>query len=88
MSHFNYSPAVWHFCKISDINKIETIHKRALRYIIKDYSSTYTELRNIACKPLLYVHRIKLVMIEIFKIINKIRLSYLHELFVRKVRSS
>ena len=73
MSHFNHCPAVWHFCKISDFKKIENIQKRALRYIIKDYSSTYTELGNMACKPLLRVHRIKLIMNGIFKIINKIR---------------
>ena len=85
MSHFNYCPAFWHFCKISDINKIETIHKRALRYIIKDYSSTYTELRNMAYTPLLCAYRIKLVMIEIFKIIHKIGPSYLYELCVRQV---
>jgi len=36
-------------------------------------------------QPLLYVHRIKLIMIEIFKIIHKIGLNYLHELFVWKV---
>jgi len=62
---------------------IENIQKRALRYITKDYSSTYTELRNMACKPLLCVYRIKLIIIEIFKIIHKIGPSYL--LFARKV---
>ena len=39
----------------------------------------------MTCKPLLYVHRIKLIMIELFKIVHKIGPSYLHELFVRKV---
>ena len=37
------------------------------------------------CKTLLYVYRIKLIIIEIFKFINKIGPSYLHELFARKV---
>jgi len=39
----------------------------------------------MAGKPLLYVHRIKLIVIEIFKIVHKIGPSYLHELFVRNV---
>ena len=43
----------------------------------------YAELRNIACCPIQNVHRIKFIMIEIFKIIYKIGPSYLYELFVR-----
>ena len=39
----------------------------------------------MACKPLLCVHRIKLIMIETFKYIDKIGPSYLHKLFARKV---
>ena len=45
----------------------------------------YTGLRNMACKPLIYVHGIKRIMIEIFKIINKIGPSYIHEPSARKV---
>ena len=84
VSLYHILTTVWHFCKISDIKKIENIQKRDLRYIIKDYSSTYTELRNMACKPLLCVYRIKLIIIEIFKIIHKIGPTYLLELFARK----
>ena len=39
----------------------------------------------MACKPLLYVHRIKLIMIEIVKVIHNIGPIYLRELFARKV---
>ena len=39
----------------------------------------------MAYKPLPYVRRIKLIMIETFKIIYKIGPSYLHELFLRKI---
>ena len=39
----------------------------------------------MACKPLMCVHWIELIMIEIFKISHKIGPSYLHELFARKI---
>ena len=32
LSHFNFCPAVWNFCTIADMKKMENIQKRALRY--------------------------------------------------------
>jgi hypothetical protein len=84
LSHFNYCPLVWHCCSASDQNKMELVQKRALRYVYNDYSSTYKELRERANKPLLYIHRIKLIMVEIYKIINKMGPKYLHDMFTVK----
>ena len=81
MSRFNNCPAIWDFGKISDFKKIEKYPEADL----KDYSSTYTELRNMACKPLLCVHRIKLIMMEIFQLIHETGPCYLRDVFVRKV---
>ncbi len=84
LSHFNYCPIVWHYCSINDMKKIENIQKRALRYVFNDYTSNYSEIRAKASKPLLYVHRIKLIMIEIYKIVNKMGPRYQHEMFTLK----
>ena len=69
------------------MKKMETIQKRALRHVFNDYTSTYTELRERANKPLLYVHRIKLIMIEIYKCINKLGAKYLHDMFILRRNS-
>ena len=43
-SNFNYCPFVWHFSSRKSINKIENIQKRALRFLLNDYSSDYETL--------------------------------------------
>ena len=69
-SHFIICPAMWHSCSLADNKQIESAQKRALRYIYNDYVSSYAELRERCNKPLLYVHRIKLILVEVYKIVN------------------
>ena len=40
-ANFNYCPLVWHFSSRKSINKIQ---KRALRFLLNDYSSDYETL--------------------------------------------
>ena len=40
-SNFNYCPLVWIFSSAKSLNKIETLQKRALRYLYNDYESPY-----------------------------------------------
>ena len=39
MSNFNYCPVVWMFTSKSSLLKLETIKKRALRFVLDDYAS-------------------------------------------------
>lgn len=57
LSHFNYCPLVWNFYSLADLKKMEKLQFRALRFVYNDFTSSYTELRNKAGKPLLYVQR-------------------------------
>ena len=41
---FNYCPLVWHFSPRKSVNKIENIQKRALRFLLNDYSWDYETL--------------------------------------------
>ena len=77
MCHFNYCPLVWHFCSISDRKKMEKVQHRALKFIYNDFVSSYSVLRNKANKPLLYVNRMRQIMLEIYKNINGISPKYL-----------
>ena len=54
--------------------KIERIQKRALRHIYSDYTSTYTQLRDIANVPLLYVKRLRKPVFKAQNMINKMGL--------------
>ena len=38
--HFNYCPLVWYFTSPKQINKMEKLQERALRFITNDYSSS------------------------------------------------
>ena len=44
MSNFNYCSLVWNFSSGQSLNKIESLQKRALRFLLNDYDSTYEDL--------------------------------------------
>ena len=46
-ANFNYCPLVWHFCTKKSLNKIESIQKRALRFLHNDNKSDYETLLKI-----------------------------------------
>ena len=66
-ANFNYCPLVWHFSSRKSINKIENIQKRALRFLLNDYSSDYETLMKKANKCTMEVKRLRLLAMGIFK---------------------
>ena len=44
MSNINYCPVIWMFTSKESLSKLETLQKRALRFILNDYESTYQNL--------------------------------------------
>ena len=44
ISNFNYCPLVWIFSTAKSLNKIESLQKRALRFLYSDYSISYEDL--------------------------------------------
>ena len=69
-SNFNYCPLEWHFSSRKSINKIENIQKRALRFLLNDYSSDYETLLKKTNKCTMEVKRLRLLALEIFKAFN------------------
>ena len=49
-SSFNYCPLVWMFSSAKSLNKVESLQKRALRFLYEDYVSSYEELLQKAGK--------------------------------------
>ena len=80
MSNFNYCPLIWHFCSKANTNKLEKIQERALRFIYNDHSSTYTDLFESAGTVTLHIKRSKDIACEVFKIVNKLAPSFIHNL--------
>ena len=70
-ANFNYCPLVWHFSTRKSINKTENMQKRALRFLLIDYSSNYETLSKKTNKCSMEVKRLRLLALEIFKAFNE-----------------
>lgn len=82
MSHLNFCPIVWHYCNRSDKMKLEKLQYRALKYVDRDFSSSYCELRKRYDKPLLYINRLRAIVSEVYKCVYKTNPTYLNDKFV------
>ena len=86
MSNFNYCPVVWMFTSKSSLSKLEGIQKRALRFVLDDYTSDYVELLDKANVPGMKIMALRYLAIEVYKCINGINPKYLNDLFTIKER--
>ena len=86
-ANFYYCPLIWHFCSALAANKIENIHKRALRFVLNDFKSPYEILLSSAKKDPMRTIRLKFLCTEIFKCINNIGPSFMQNIFRLKADS-
>ena len=63
------------------LDKVESLKKRALRFLYEDYVSSYDELLQKAGKETTKVNRWRSLCIEIYKSINDINPTYVSEIF-------
>ena len=63
------------------LNKVESLQKRALRFLYEDYVSSYEGLLRKAGKETMKVNRLKSLCIEIYKSVNNINPTYMNEIF-------
>ena len=82
-SNFNYCPLVWFFTNRESIDKIDKIQERALRFVLKDHISDYTNLLLKSGFDSFRIYAVKCLMIELFKILKGITPNYLSDLFVK-----
>ena len=80
-SHFEYFPLIWMFHSRTLNNKINRLHKRALRLAYKDSKSTFEEL--LVMDKSFTIHHINLqkLVTEIFKIKNNLSPSFMKVYF-------
>ena len=67
ISNFNYCHLVWIFFTAKSLNKIESLQKRALRFLYNDYSISYGDLLEKAGKVKMSVNRLRNLCTEILK---------------------
>ncbi len=84
VSNFMYCPLVWYMYSVSDSKKVEKIQERALRYVLYDFNETYCNLLQRASKSTLYLSRLRILVIEIFNILNDMSSLYMMSLFIKK----
>ena len=84
-SNFNYCPLVWMFSSAKSLNKIESLQKRALRYLYSDYESPYDTILAKSCKATMKQRRSRSPFVEIYKSINSINPSFMNEIFRLRV---
>ena len=85
MTLFNYCAVVWYFCDYQSAKCIEKLQLRALRLVYNDFKSTYETLRLKAGKCLVYVQRLRCILIEVHKSVGGIGPLYMQDMFKKKV---
>ena len=84
MSNFNYCPLVWHFCSKKNLSKLERIQERALRFVYRDYKSSYEELLDQAKLQSLPLGRLRSLATEIHKAVHGGAPLYVSSLFTER----
>ena len=81
ISNFVYCSLVWMFSHAKSLNKIECLQKRALRFLLNDFTSSYEQLLEKSGKSKMCTNRLRILCIEIFKSINNINPTFMKEIF-------
>ena len=81
-SQFNYCPLIWMFHSRVLNNKINRIHKRALRITYNDRSLTFQELLEKDNSVTIHHRNIQVLATEIYKVLNGLSPSILNDIFV------
>ena len=65
---------------VKSLNKTENLQKRALRFILSDYESSYDELLRLSGNCAINVRLKKNICIEIYKTLNDLNPSFMREI--------
>ena len=72
------------FCSKTSCREIDTIHKRALRAICQDYSSSYEILLQSRCFKRVHEIYLRCILCEVYKTMHSLNPSFMQTLFVAK----
>ena len=66
------------------MSNLVDIQRRALRFVLCDYSSSYDELLIKATVPGIKILLLRYLAIEVYKCVEKLNPEYLNQLFLKK----
>ena len=81
LSNFSYCPLAWHFCGKTNNQKLEKLQERSLRILYCDYISHFQGLLENTSSESFLTTRIKCILVEVFKSLNKLNAPCLHDMF-------
>ena len=81
MPNSNYSSLVWNFSSAQSLNKTGNLQKRALRFLLNNYDSTYEDLLEKSGYPNMNLRRQRTLCIEIYETLNKLNPGYINDIF-------
>ena len=81
LSNFNYCPLAWMLSCVKCLNKIENLQKRALRFMLSDYESSYDELLTLSGICAINVRFKRNLCVEIYETLNDLNPSFMREVF-------
>ena len=84
LSSFSYCPLVWMFCGIVADARVNRVQLRALRAVYNDFSSSKDDILRRGEHPTIHERNLNLLIMEVYKCINKDSPPILHELFQTK----
>ena len=84
LSTFSYCPLLWKFCGKAASNRINQLHKRALRVLQSDYTSTFEALLVKSGEATIHCSSLQKLMIETHYCTNYISPAVLTEFFRTK----
>ena len=67
LPNFQYCSTVWHHCGARNAEKLEALNRRILRFILKDYSSSYDQLLHKVNLTTLSNRRLQSMLILLYK---------------------
>ena len=83
-STFNYCPLIWTFYGKTANNRINQLHKCALRVLQNDYTATFEDLLEKSEEVTAHCSNLQKLMIEIFECTHYIGFDFLTEFFTTK----
>ena len=81
ISQFNYCPLIWMFHNRALNNRINKIHKRALRLVYQNKNLSFNELLELDNAVNIHQRNLQFLVTEIFKVRNNVSPEIMKQIF-------
>ena len=81
ISSFNYCPLVLYFSIAKNLQKIEKVQERVVRFLHDNYVPDYSRLLKASGLFSMEIRRMRYLCLEIYKTLNNLNKSYMRDIF-------